>query len=96
MTKRNKSKLEKQRREPKSTNAKYAENITPRKAKRENIAKEIKRQTIKLYLEGNSGRAVGRILGIGKNMCLYCIRKYAKNIEPKVVPNARVKVIEMD
>ena len=34
-------------------------------------------------MEGNSGRAVGRILGIGKNMCLYWIRKYAKNIEPK-------------
>ncbi len=32
--------MTKQRREPKSTNAKYAENITPRKAKREAIAKK--------------------------------------------------------
>ena len=47
-------------------------------------------------MEENSGRAVGRILGIGKNMCLYWIRKYAKNTESKVVPNARVNVIEMD
>ncbi len=57
---------------------------------------DVKNQAIKLYLEGNSGRAVGRILGIGKNMCLYWIRKYAKNIELKETLNARVKVIEMD
>ena len=29
-------------------------------------------------------------------MCLYWIRKYAKNIEPKKTPNTRVNVIEMD
>ncbi len=29
-------------------------------------------------------------------MCLYWIRKYAKNIEPKVLPRARLNVIEMD
>ena len=47
-------------------------------------------------MEGNSSRAVGRILGIGKNMCLYWIRKYAKEIAPKETPNAHVNVIEMD
>ena len=59
-------------------------------------SEETKNQAIKLYLEGNRGRAVGRILGIGKNMCLDWIRKYAKNIEPKETPNTRVNVIEMD
>ena len=29
-------------------------------------------------------------------MCLYWIRKYAKNIESKETPNTRVNVIEMD
>ena len=53
-------------------------------------SEETKNQAIKLYLEGNSGRAVDRILGIWKNMCLYWIRKYAKNIEPKETPNTRV------
>ena len=47
-------------------------------------------------MEGNSGRAVGRILGISKNTCLYRIRKYAKKIEEKNSSNERVKVIEMD
>ena len=47
-------------------------------------------------MEGNSGRAVGRILGIGENMCLYWIRKYAKNIEAKETPNTRVNAIETD
>ena len=55
-----------------------------------------KRQEIKLYMEGNSGRAVGRILGISKNTCLYWIKNYAKGIEPKNTPNGRVNVIEMD
>ena len=65
-------------------------------SKKRGQSEETKNQAIKLYLEGNSGRAVGRILGIGKNMCLYWIRKYAKNTEPKVLPNALVNVIEMD
>ena len=65
-------------------------------SKKRGHSEETKNQAIKLYLEGNSGRAVGRILGIGKNMCLYWIRKYAKNIEPKETPNTRVNVIEMD
>ena len=47
-------------------------------------------------MEGNSGRAVGRILGISKNICLYWIKKYAKTITNKSYPNERVKVIEMD
>ena len=65
-------------------------------SKKRGHSEETKNQAIKLYLEGNSGRAVGRILGIGKNMCLFWIRKYAKNIEPKETLNARVNVIEMD
>ena len=47
-------------------------------------------------MEGNSGRAVGRIMGISKNTCLYWIKRYAKRIEEKTYPNERVKVIEMD
>ena len=43
-------------------------------------------------MEGNSGRAVGRILGISINTCIYWIKKYAK----KRYPNKRVEVIEMD
>ena len=59
-------------------------------------SEEIKNQAIKLYLEGNSGLAVSRILGISKNMCLYWVKKYAKKIKPKKVFNERVEVIEMD
>ena len=66
------------------------------KPKERNYSEEIKRQAIKLYMEGNSGRAVGRILGISKNTCLYWIKKYAKKIEEKNASNERVKVIEMD
>ena len=64
--------------------------------KRRSYSEEVKKQAIKLYMEGNSGRAVGRILGIGKNMCLYWVRKYAKTIKEKEVANERVEVIEMD
>ena len=54
------------------------------------------KEAMKLYMEGNSGRAVGRIMGISKNTCLYWIKRYAKTIEEKTYPNERVKVIEMD
>ena len=50
-----------------------------KESKKRGHSEETKNLAIKLYLEGNSCRAVGRILGIGKNMCLYWIRKYAKN-----------------
>lgn len=66
------------------------------KPKERTYSEEVKKQAIKLYMEGNSGRAVGRILGIGKNTCLYWIKKYAKTIEQKGNPNARVNIIEMD
>ena len=66
------------------------------KPKERKYSEEIKRQAIKLYMEGNGGRAVGRILGISKNTCLYWIRKYAKKIEEKNASNERVNVIEMD
>ena len=64
--------------------------------KRREYSEEIKRQAIKLYLEGNSGLVVSRILGISKNMCLYWVKKYTKKIKPKKVFNERVEVIEMD
>ena len=59
-------------------------------------SKEIKKQAIKLYMEGNSGRAVGRILGISKNTCLYWLKNYAKEIQTKSTANGRENVIEMD
>ena len=65
-------------------------------SKNRSYSEEFKKKAIKLYMEGNSSRAVSRILGIGKNMCLYWIRKYAKELEPKETPNERVNVIEMD
>ncbi len=64
--------------------------------KERSYSEEIKKQAIKLYMEGNSGRAVGRILGISKNICLYWIKKYAKTLTNKSYPNERVEVIEMD
>ena len=64
--------------------------------KERSYSEEIKKQAIKLYMEGNSGRAVGRILGISKNICLYWIKKYAKTLTDKSYPNERVEVIEMD
>ena len=66
------------------------------KPKRREYSEEIQKQAIKLCLEGNSGLAVSRILGISKNLYLYWVKKYAKKIKPKKVFNERVEVIEMD
>ena len=57
---------------------------------------ELKDRAIELYMEGNSGRTVGRLLKISKNMCLRWIRQKAKKIKPKDRSNERVEVIEMD
>ena len=59
-------------------------------------SEEIRKQAIKLYMEGNSGRAVGRILGISKNTCVIWVKKYAKTIKEKKSQNERVEVIELD
>ena len=61
-----------------------------------NYSTEFKQKAIAIFYEGNSGRAVGRILGIVKNMCMYWIRKYAKTLKNKEVSNEQVEVIEMD
>ena len=53
---------------------------------------ELKDRAIELYMEGNSGRTVGRLLKISKNMCLRWIQK----IKPKDRSNERVEVIEMN
>ena len=53
---------------------------------------ELKARAIELYMEGDSGRTVERLLKISKNMCLRWIRK----IKPKDRSNERVEVIEMD
>ena len=60
------------------------------KGKKREYSKEIKKLAIKLYKEGNSGRVVGRVMGIDKNMCLHWVRKFAKDIEPKETSNARL------
>ena len=57
---------------------------------------ELKDRAIELYMEGNSGRAVGRLLKISKNMCLRWIRQKAKKIKPKDRSNERVEVMERE
>ena len=64
--------------------------------KQNEYSQDFRLKAIKLYLEGNSSRAVGRILGIGKNMVIYWLRKYAKTLQNKNHSNERVEVIEMD
>ena len=70
-------------------------NVYPRKKGRM-YPEELKDRAIELYMEGNSGRTVGRLLKISKNMCLRWIRQRAKKMKPKDRNNERVEVIEMD
>ena len=86
-----KNKLESKRYLCKHCNKAYTVNLKERKYSEDKI-----KEAIKLYMEGNSGRAVGRIMGISKNTCLYWIKRYTKTIEEKTYPNERVKVIEID
>lgn len=53
-------------------------------------SEEFKRESIQLYLEGNSGRAVGRIRKIGKNTIWNWLNEYAANLPAKQENDAPV------
>lgn len=55
---------------------------------------EFKKSAIRAYLEGNSGRAVGRILGFGKTTFWRWLQEYEANL-PKTEEND-VDIAEMD
>ena len=55
---------------------------------------EFKKRAIEMYLEGNSGRAVGRFFKIGKNTIWGWLREHEANL-PKTEEND-VVVAEMD
>ena len=55
---------------------------------------EFKKSAIKVYLEGNSGRAVGRIMGIGKNTLWAWLKEYEEKM-PKTA-EADAPIIEQD
>ena len=61
-----------------------------------NYDEEFKKEAIRLYFEGNSSRAVGRILKIGKETCLRWIKSCSNKIKPKNYKNERLEVMEMD
>ena len=58
-------------------------NNTPIKKERM-YPEELKDRAIELYMEGNSGRTVGRLLKISKNMCLRWIGQKAKKQNQKI------------
>jgi transposase-like protein len=57
-------------------------------------SEEFKRESVQLYLEGNSGRAVGRIRKISKNTIWGWLKEYADNL-PAVQEND-VETAEQD
>ena len=50
---------------------------------------KFKKNALRLYFEGNSSRAVSRILNIGQNTCLRWIRAYSKRLKLKKYKNER-------
>ncbi|MDR2166501.1 MAG: hypothetical protein LBE35_01445, partial [Clostridiales bacterium] len=55
-------------------------------------SEEFKRESVQLYLEGNSGRAVGRIRKIGKNTIWNWLREYESKLS--AVQENNVEAIE--
>jgi len=55
---------------------------------------EFKLQAIKVYFEGNSGRASARIMGMSKSVIWYWMAEYMRNIEEKA--DGDVEVAELD
>ena len=68
-----------------------------------NYTKEFKQKAIKMLCEGNSGRAVGRIMGINKSRVYDWVKKAEEKIKSSSCEDERsaelpqpVDVIEMD
>ena len=68
-----------------------------------NYSKEFKQKAVEIFYEGNSGRAVGRIMGINKSTVYNWIKKLDEKIqntdyteENKIAETKPVEVIEMD
>ena len=68
-----------------------------------NYSKEFKQKAIEIFYEGNSGRAVGRIIGINKSTVYNWIKKLDEKIqntdcteENSVAEEKTTEIIEMD
>ena len=69
-----------------------------------NYSEEFKREAIQILYEGNSGRAVGRIMGINKSTIYNWVKKMNEKIEKteivdegdKICESKMVEEIEMD
>ena len=57
-------------------------------------SEDFKRESVQLYLEGNSGRAVGRIRKIGKNTIWNWLKEYESKLPAK--QESDVKTAEQD
>ena len=62
-----------------------------------NYSEEFKRKAIQIFYEGNSGRAVGRLMGINKSTVYNWIKALSKKIEKPMSENKFSReIIEMD
>lgn len=68
-----------------------------------NYSEEFKQKAIEIFYEGNSGRAVGRIMGINKSTVYNWIKKLDKKLqdsacakENNVAETEQAEIIEMD
>lgn len=64
-----------------------------------NYDEEFKRKAIQIFYEGNSGRAVGRIMKINKSTVYNWIKglnKKVKESDPKIENEPNKEIIEMD
>lgn len=59
-----------------------------------NYSKEFKEKAIQIFYEGNSGRAVGRIMGINKSTVYNWIKKLNEKTEKRAVIDERNKIHE--
>ena len=68
-----------------------------------NYSEEFKQKAISIFYEGNSGRAVGRIMGINKSTVYNWIKKLGEKLqnsgctkENNIADTGQAEIIEMD
>ena len=65
-------------------------------AKRRGYAEEVREKAVRLYVEGNNFRRIGRLLAVNHQSVVNWVNAYHEKIKDKARVSANVETIEMD
>lgn len=65
-------------------------------AKKQGYAEEVREKAVRMYVEGNNFRRIGRLLSVTPQSVVNWVNAYHEKIKEKIVLPAKTETIEMD